>query len=416
MSRGPRVRSARHSWGTDDSGTPILHVDMDAFFVSVELLDHPELRGKPVAVGGKERGVVAAASYEAREYGVNSAMPVGQAYKKCPQLIMLPVRGAKYRDVSRRIMAILRDITPRIEQVSVDEAFLDVVGARRIFGSPVEIAKLIRRRIRQQENVPASIGIAATKHVAKIASAQAKPDGWMLISADQTLPFLHSLPVGVMWGVGSRTLEKLDREGVATVGDMANLGEARLVRVLGRAAGSHLYRLAMGIDERPVQTEREEKSVGREETFFEHVADRQCLHAVLLDQAHDSARRLREAHLAGRTVSIKVRFADFTTITRAASFDQPTQVAQDIYDRARGLLDRIDIPDPGLRLLGLRVEQLAPAGANIQLAFDDDARRQDAETAMDAVVKKFGSGALGPASLLKKPADEHRGDRGGPSI
>ncbi|MDY5153890.1 DNA polymerase-4 [Actinobaculum suis] len=410
MSRGPRVKSARHSWGTDDSDTPILHVDMDAFFVAVELLDHPELRGRPVAVGGQERGVVAAASYEARECGVNSAMPVGLAYRRCPQLVMLPVRGEKYQAVSARIMDILRQVTPAVEQVSVDEAFLDVSGARRLFGSPVEIAQMIRAQIRAQEGVPASVGIAATKHVAKIASAQAKPDGWMLISAAQTLPFLHSLPVGVLWGVGDRTRERLDREGVDTVGDLVRLGPERLIRVLGQAAGTHLYELAMGHDPRPVETTREEKSMGRETTFFEHVAERTQLHQVLLAHAHDAARRLRQAGLAARTVSIKVRFADFRTITRSATFDQPTQVAQDLYDRAVELLRPIEIRPPGLRLLGLRAEQLCPEGEGVQLAFDDDARRSAAEKTMDSIRARFGDSVLSPASLLGTKADPHAPD------
>ena len=246
MSRAPRSTQARRDWGSDDSGTPILHVDMDAFFVSVELMDRPELAGKPVAVGGKERGVVSAASYEARTYGVNSAMPVGQAFRRCPQLIMLPPNGARYSAVSKQVMAILRDITPLVEQVSVDEAFLDVSGARRLFGSPVQIAMDLRQRVRTEVGVPASVGIAATKHVAKVASAHAKPDGLLLIPESATTRFLHSLPVGALWGVGEKTRERLEIQGVETVADLANLGKERLIRILGRAGGTHLYELAMG--------------------------------------------------------------------------------------------------------------------------------------------------------------------------
>ncbi|RTE48104.1 DNA polymerase IV [Actinobaculum sp. 352] len=411
MSRAPRSDQARRSWGDDDSATPILHVDMDAFFVSVELLDHPELRGKPVAVGGKERGVIAAASYEAREFGVNSAMPVGLAYRRCPQLVMLQPRGSVYRAVSRRIMEILREVTPRMEQVSVDEAFLDVSGARRLFGSPVQIATSLRRSIREQENVPASIGIAATKHVAKIASAHAKPDGLLLIPADATLPFLHSLPVGTISGVGDRTREKLALQGVETVGDLAALGEARLVRLLGKAAGQHLYELSMGIDPRPVVPSREEKSLGREETFFEYLEGRRAMERVLLRQAHDTARRLRERGLVAATVAIKVRFADFTTITRSVTLDRPTSLAADLYDHAQRLFSEVRIPSGGLRLLGLRAEGLQSARGGIQLAFDDDPRRGKAENAMDGIRKKFGESALGPASLLADDQVEDRGSR-----
>lgn len=404
MSRAPRSSQARRDWGSDDSKTPILHVDMDAFFVSVELLDRPDLVGKPVAVGGKERGVVSAASYEARKYGVNSAMPVGQALKCCPQLIMLPPNGARYAAVSRKVMSILRDFTPIAEQVSVDEAFLDVSGARRLFGSPVAIGTKVRQRIREEVSVSASVGIAATKHVAKVASAHAKPDGLLLIPESVTTEFLHSLPVGALWGVGEKTRERLLIQGIDTVADLTGVGKDRLVKILGRAGGSHLYDLAMGIDPRPVVTSREEKSIGREVTFFDHVSDRAELEQVLLSQAHDTARRLRARGLFAGSVAIKVRFADFSTISRSVTLAQPTFVARELYDHARRLLDAVRIPSPGLRLLGLRVENLSTGDAGIQLAWDDDPRRAEAEAAMDLVGEKFGAGSISPASLLgRKP-------------
>ncbi len=400
MSRAPRSAAARHSWGTDDSATPILHVDMDAFFVSIELLSHPELRGKPVAVGGQTRGVVSTASYEARAFGVNSAMPVGLARRRCPELIMIPPHHHRYAEVSRRIMGILASVTPNVEQVSVDEAFLDVSGATRLFGSPVHIGTALRHRIREQEGVPASVGIAATKHVAKIASAHAKPDGLLLIPKDRTLDFLGGLPVGALWGVGGRTEERLKRAGVDTVGEITALGETRMIRLLGQAAGRHLYALACGVDPRPVCARAEEKSVGREETFFDHVADRTELERIMLAQSHDAARRLRARRLMGRTVSIKVRFGDFTTITRSQTLGRPTQVAADIYAAATSLLRQVTIPADGLRLLGVRVENLTPADSDVQLTFDDDPRRSEAEAAMDAVRDRFGTASLGPASLL----------------
>ncbi len=408
MSRAPRSDQARRDWGSDDSLTPILHVDMDAFFVSVELMDRPELVGKPVAVGGQERGVVSAASYEARTYGVNSAMPVGQAFRRCPQLIMLPPNGARYSAVSKRVMEILRDVTPLVEQVSVDEAFLDVTGARRLFGSPVQIAQMLRQRIRSEVGVPASVGIAATKHVAKVASAHAKPDGLLLIPEPATIAFLHSLPVGALWGVGEKTRDRLEVQGVETVADLVALGKERLIKVLGQAGGTHLYELAMGVDPRHVVTGRDEKSIGREVTFFDHVSDRAELEHVLLSQAHDTARRLRARGLFAATVSIKVRFADFSTITRSATLAQASNVAQDLYDTARRLLGGVRLPPEGLRLLGLRAEQLSTGDGGIQLAWDDDPRRAEAENVMDLVGEKFGAGAIRPASLLGHEQNKRR--------
>lgn len=401
MSRAPRSAAARRSWGDDDSLTNILHMDMDAFFVSVELLSRPELAGKPVAVGGQERGVIAAASYEARKYGVNSAMPVGQAKRLCPQLIIIPPTKGAYSAVSSRVMDILRDVTPLVEQLSVDEAFLDVSGARKIFGSPVHIAQEIRRKIREQEGVPASIGIASTKHVAKVASAHAKPDGLLLIPHEQTLPFLHSLPVGALWGVGEVTRQKLERQGVATIGDLAALGEQRLVRILGQASGAHLYALAMGRDKRSVSPERVDKSYSREQTFFEPVISRDEAHKIMLYQAHDAAKRLRSHGKLAKTVSIKVRFTDFSTISRSHTLAVPTMTGADIYAAAVHLFKDVTIPRDGIRLLGVKADQLADVGDGVQLTLDDDGRRTKAEEVMDSIRSRFGDGSLHHGSLIK---------------
>ena len=429
MSRAPRSKEARRFWGDDDSDVGILHVDMDAFFVSVELLDRPELAGKPVAVGGAERGVVSAASYEAREFGVNSAMPVARALRVCPHLTMIPPRPGRYSEVSRQIMDILHDVTPLVEKLSVDEAFLDVGGARRLMGGPVRIATDLRARIRREVGVPASVGIAATKHVAKIASAHAKPDGLLLIPRSATIAFLHGLPVGALWGVGEKTRARLANQGIETVGELADAGPERLARILGRAHGTHLYRLAMGQDPRPVQTSREEKSIGKEETFFEHVADRGKLERILLAQAHATARRLRRAHLTARTVAIKVRFADFTTITRSTTFARPTDLAADLYAGAKHLFDSVAVAGEGLRLLGLRAEQIVDQREGVQLALgadsDDEAwafgdqagegmrqafgvnpRLERAEAALDRIRDKFGPSFAGPGSLIG--ADKER--------
>ena len=443
MSRAPRSKEARRFWGDDDSDVGILHVDMDAFFVSVELLDRPELAGKPVAVGGAERGVVSAASYEAREFGVNSAMPVARALRACPHLTMIPPRHGRYSEVSRQIMDILHDVTPLVEKLSVDEAFLDVGGARRLMGGPVRIATDLRARIRREVGVPASVGIAATKHVAKIASAHAKPDGLLLIPRSATIAFLHGLPVGALWGVGEKTRARLAKQGIETVGELADAGPERLARILGRAHGMHLYRLAMGQDTRPVQTSREEKSIGKEETFFEHVADRGKLEKILLAQAHATARRLRRARLTARTVAIKVRFADFTTITRSTTFARPTDLAADLYAGAKHLFDSIAVSGEGLRLLGLRAEQTVDPREGVQLALGADSdgeawdfggqtdegmhqafgvnpRLERAEAALDRIRDKFGPSFAGPGSLIgvdkerSREADkERRRENGG---
>lgn len=404
MSRAPRSATAKKDWGSDDSQTNILHVDMDAFFVSVELLTRPELVGKPVAVGGQDRGVIAAASYEARRYGVNSAMPVAQAKRLCPHLAILPPSRGLYSAVSARIMAIFEEVTPLVEPISVDEAFLDVSGSRKIFGSPVQIATSLRRRIRAQEHVAASIGVAATKHVAKVASAHAKPDGLLLVPADQTLAFLHSLPVGALWGVGEKTRQKLDRKGIYTVGELAALGETRLRSLLGDAAGAHLYALAMGHDPRPVTPERREKSISREQTFFDPIS-RQEADKVLLYLAHDVARRLRAHSFVAWTVGIKVRAAaDFSTISRSLTLGAPTNLAADIVAAARRLLEGISVPDGGIRLIGVKADNLTDPEEGVQLSLIDDGRRGKVEAAMDSVRSRFGMGALGPCSLLNDDA------------
>lgn len=402
MSRAERSREARRDWGSDDSQTPILHIDMDAFFVSVELLHHPELVGKPVAVGGIDHGVISAASYEARRFGVNSAMPVGRAKSLCPQLILLPVRMNLYRDVSRTIMSILDDVTPWVEQVSIDEAFLDVSSARKLLGSPVQIARDLRARIRAEAGVPASVGIAATKHVAKIASAHAKPDGLLLIPKDATLDFLRILPVGALWGVGDKTRTKLEDIGIRTIGDISRLGEDRLRRLVGNAHGTHLWELAHGIDPRPVVVERQEKSIGRENTFFDNITDRRELERVLLDQCHDTARRLRTKHLKAGGVGLKVRFADFTTITRSSRLATPSNSGNDLYTAVRTLLNAIDIPDDGIRLLGMRTYALVDEDGPLQLTLDADPRMEAAEHAVDAIRSKFPGTHLQFGSLVER--------------
>ena len=404
MSRSPRAQAARRSWGDDDSATPILHVDMDAFFASVELLEHPELAGRPVIVGGASgRGVVSAASYEARAYGVASAMSMAEAHRRCPQAVVLPVRHGLYSRVSRRVMDILEQVTPLTEKVSVDEAFLDVSGARRRMGPPVAIARWIRAEVRDRIGVPASVGVAATKFVAKLASSHAKPDGLLLVPADATQDFLDVLPVGALWGVGDKSARALQRWGIRDVRALAATDVRRLEKILGPAAGRHLHDLAHGIDPRPVSPGREEKSVGTESTFFETITDRAHARRVLLDQTHQCAARLRAGELRGRVVVLKARGADFVTVTRSRTLSAPTDLARDLFAVVERLFDALPTPGGGFRLLGVRVEGLARPDDGVQLLLDDDPRRGAPERAADAVRRRWGAGALAPASLLGPP-------------
>ncbi|MBO3724288.1 DNA polymerase IV [Actinomyces bowdenii] len=404
MSRAPRSQAARRSWGQDDSATPILHVDMDAFFASVELLEHPELAGRPVIVGGQDgRGVVSAASYEARAYGVASAMSMAEATRRCPQAVVLPVRHRLYSQVSARIMAVLDEVTPLVERLSVDEAFLDVSGSRRRMGSPCRIAAWIRAQVRQRIGVPASVGIASTKLVAKLASAHAKPDGVLLVPAQATQDFLNVLPVEALWGVGARSAEQLARWGITDVRTLAATEVRLLERILGTAAGRHLHDLAHGIDPRPVSPGREEKSVGTESTFYSTLTDREHARTILLDQTHQCAARLRAGGLRCRVVVLKARGADFTTVTRSRTLSVPTDLARDIWQTISALFEALPTPGGGFRLLGVRVEGLARGDDGVQLLLDDDPRRGAPERAADEVRRRWGRQALAPASLLGGP-------------
>lgn len=404
MSRRPAV--TRRDWGTDDAGATILHVDMDAFFASVEVMDNPELAGKPVIVGGRERGVVAAASYEARAKGVHSAMPTSRALALCPEAIVVRGRHSRYREVSRQVMAVLESITPVIEQVSIDEAFLDVAGALRLLGSPTTIGRTIRSRIRAEVGVPSSVGIAGTKHVAKLASGFAKPDGLLLVPVAQTVPFLHSLPVGALWGVGARTEEQLRSRGVDTVEQLAQIPEPTLERWVGQAAGARLHALAWGIDKRAVTTGRVEKSISTESTFARDIRDAEELARIILRQSHECAARLRHGGFSATRVTLKVRYADFHTITRARTLPVPTFLGADIAAAAHALLAEVRIERGGVRLVGVRADGLMPSeAAGWQATLDETSDRLAAERAMDEIHAKFGRGTVRPASLVEREAE-----------
>lgn len=389
--------------GVDDATAVILHVDMDAFFAAVELLDRPELRGRPAVVAhATGRSVVTSATYEARRFGVRSAMPLAQALRLCPSVVVLEPHHEKYREYSRRVMGIFSEMTPLVEPLSIDEAFLDVSGARRLLGSPASIGALLRERVARETGLHASVGAAATKFVAKLASGRAKPNGMLVVPAAQTLAFLHPLPVGALWGVGASTQETLTRLGLCTVGDLAATPLATLTKAVGAASGQKLHELANGVDPRPVTPQSREKSVGHEVTFEHDVADAGVLRRELLRLATQTAARLRRGSLVGRTVSLKLRFADFRTVTRSRTLAEPTSVGRRIYEEVVAAYEGLGVGGVPIRLIGVRVEQLEPAGGAALALWDPDDDWREAERAIDAVSARFGKDVLGPASLVRK--------------
>jgi DNA polymerase-4 len=390
----------------DDSGSPILHVDMDAFYASVELLKRPELRGTPVIVGGGTRGVVLSGTYEARAFGVHSGMPMSRARRLCPGATVIAPEFSGYRDASAIVMAIFHSITPLVEPISLDEAFLDVSGARRRLGTPTEIARRIKARVSAEARIPCTVGVAPTKFVAKLASTRGKPDGLLVIPADGVVAFLHPLPVAALWGVGARTEEQLQRLGLRTVGDLAATPVGALQAAVGKVAGAHLAELAWGRDPRPVTPPETERSIGAEETFDVDVTDHEVLARELLRLAERTAGRLRAAGLAARTVSIKIRYGDFTTVTRARTLPVATDVAQVMHRTAVGLLDALKVNGRPVRLVGVRAEGLRSAGSDPEQLELDPVRsgRREVELASDEAARRFGAGAVLPASLVKDPA------------
>ncbi|KGM17365.1 DNA polymerase IV [Actinotalea fermentans ATCC 43279 = JCM 9966 = DSM 3133] len=378
---------------------------MDAFYASVELVRRPDLRGRPVIVGGEGRSVVLAATYEARAFGVHAAMPMAHARRLCPRAVVLPPDHRRYAEVSQGVMTVLRDVTALVEQVSVDEAFLDVSGARRRLGSPTAIAALIRARVHADFDVTCSVGVAATKFVAKLASGMAKPDGMLLVPKGASVEFLHSLPVSALWGVGERTQEALARWGITTVAELARTDVATLQRAVGKAGGAHLHDLAWGRDPRPVTPERQEKSVGAETTFESDLRDAAAIEAHVLAMADRCARHLRAKGLVGRTVSLKLRTADFTTSTRSRTLRVPTDVAGEIFAAARDLLDSVDRRGLAVRLVGVRMEGLSAAqGRQLTLeeaADDGGPARRRAEVVADEVRRRFGTGAVVRGAMIE---------------
>ncbi len=403
LDRAGTTGGFHHGLSTDDTGCTVLHVDMDAFYASVELIDRPELHGLPVIVGGGSRGVVLSATYEARRFGVHSAMPLSRARRLCPQGVVVAPDHHRYSEVSRGVMEIFRGVTPEVEPLSLDEAFLDVSGAVRRLGSPAAIGQDIRDRVADEQRITCSVGVAATKFVAKLASGRAKPDGMLVVPREETVAFLHPLPVGALWGVGEKTEESLLRLGLRTVADIAHTPEQTLRRALGEAVGSHLHDLAWGRDQRTVVPEQVEKSVGAEETFARDVDDASVVLRELLRLSERVAARLRSQHMVGRTVVLKVRFADFTTITRSRTLSEYSDVARTVYATARDLYTMLGLDRARLRLVGVRVEGLVDASAgHRQLTLDERAQGwREAEQAVDRASARFGAGAVRPAALVR---------------
>jgi DNA polymerase-4 len=402
----------------DDTGCHILHVDMDAFYASVEIRDRPELAGRPVIVGGTGgRGVVLSASYAARAFGVRSAMPVGRAQRLCPHAVFVPPRHRIYAATSKEVMAIFGTVTPEVEPLALDEAFLDVAGALRRLGRPAAIAARIRAQVAQQQGITCSVGVAPSKFVAKIASARCKPDGVLVVPRAGVLDFLHPLPVAALWGVGERAGEALARLGLRTVGDIAHTPLDTLQRELGAAHGAHLAALAWGRDERRVTPRTPDKSIGAEETFARDIDDPDRIRRELLRLSGRTAQGLRAGGYVARTVSVKLRLASFKTLTRSRTLPYPTDIAREIYATACALYESSGL-DQGaqLRLVGVRASGLAPAAsANAQLTLDDrPVGWREAERAVDQLARRFGASAVQPAVLVDNP--DQSGPPAGPQI
>ena len=389
----------------------ILHVDMDAFFASVSELDYPQYRGKPLVVGAGSRGVVLSANYAARKFGIRAAMPVARAQRMAPTAIFIPPDHERYSDVSRRVMEIFFEYTPYVEPLSLDEAFLDVTGSRRLFGSGRDIAQAIRKRVSDQEKITCSVGISTTKFIAKLASGRCKPDGVLEIAHDRILTFLHPLPVNEIWGVGPKTNEELQRLGLRTVADIAHTPIETLKRALGESAGVALYELAWARDYREVVPDAPEKSISAAETFSYDLEDREEIFRELLRLTERATHRLRKRELRSKTIGLKVRFSDFTTITRSKTVALPINGTHEIYEIAKELFLALKIDGARIRLLGVSLENLSDeTGAVEQLELGErEIGWREAQAAIDRAIMRFGRGSVLPARLVgedEEPSSE----------
>lgn len=387
--------------------TVICHVDMDAFYVAVELRRRPDLRGKPVWVGGATRGVVLSASYEARAYGVEGGMSSTRARRLCPDAIAITPDYDAYEAASQGVFAIFSTITPSVERVSLDEGFLDITGTRRLLGEPEQVGELIRALVADEQGIPCSVGIAPSKLIAKMASNQAKPDGLVRVQPGEVIPFLHPLAVEKVWGIGPATTAALNKLGLYTVGDVAHTPQSTLQRAFGARAGAELWEFAWGIDgRRVVATEASERSVGSQETFAKDTDDLEAVATELLRISARVASRMRQAKVVGRTVTLSLRFADFRTVQKSVTLAYPTDVTSEVHTAALRLLSAFRLERPRLRRVGIRVEQLVDADqVATQPALDEPERGwREAERAADAAIARFGPDAVSRARLTRRRA------------
>ena len=380
--------------------TVILHVDMDAFYASVAELDHPEYKGKALVVGAGTRGVVLSANYEARKFGIRAAMPVGRAQRMAPHAIFIAPEHHRYSEISERVMAIFHSYTPLVEPISLDEAFLDVTGSQKLFGTGREIAAKIREQVEKEEGITCSVGLAQSKFIAKLASQHCKPNGMLEIKPDRILEFLHPLPVRAIWGVGPKTAESLERLGLHTVSDIAHTPRATLIRALGESTGASLYELAWGRDYRDVVPDEPEKSIGNEETFSEDLDNPEEILREFLRMTEKATARLRERSLFAKTISIKIKFADFSSLTRSKTVPIAIDNTHDTYEVVKALYLALRNEGARIRLVGVSLSHLQE-GAPVQLELGARERGwREADTAIDRAQARFGRGSVRPGRLI----------------
>ncbi len=384
------------------SQSTILHVDMDAFFASVEERDNPALKGRAVVVGSGVRGVVSAANYEARKFGIHAAMPVGRAKRLAPHAIFVPPNMSRYSEVSTHIMEIFRSVTPLVEPLSLDEAFLDVTGAKRLLGSGREIAKSIREKIEASQGITCSVGIATSKFIAKLASGRCKPNGMLEIAHDRVLEFLHPLPVNTIWGVGPKTNEELAKLGLLTVADIANTPRQTLIRALGQVSGASLYELSWGRDYREVIPEEIDKSISAAETFDTDIEDQEIILREFLRLTEKATYRMREKDFSARTISIKVRFADFKTITRSKTLPLPLSATHEVFEVVKALFLALKLDRARVRLVGVRLDGFEDGvdGTEQLILGEREKGWRQATAAIDRASARFGQGSVRPARLF----------------
>ena len=381
----------------------ILHIDLDAFFVSVELLERPDLRGKPVVVGGRpeERGVVSSASYEARAFGVRSAMPMRTAAQKCPELIILPSHHDVYSKCSREVMKLFYEITPQVEPMSIDEAVLDVTGTELLWGTPEQIAHMLKARIRERFNLPCSIGVATNKLVAKVATERAKPDGICVVPPGEEATFLALMPIERLWGVGPKAAAALRAMRVETIGQLASAPREAIVRRFGANQADEMIRHARGISESPVVVDRENKQISQEITFTRDLVDADRLRRALLELSEGVGERLRAEGQDARTVAIKLRYADFSTLTRQITLPDPTHLDPLIFEAAWSLFQKAWTRRP-VRLLGIAARNLGQSAHQLNLFETRDDRYERLAETVDKIRAKYGDDALKRASLSRR--------------